>query len=698
MKFLFISVAYGLRLRNQTEANPIRRVVNMLQAMRTKCEEEGLKEEKLFKNFQCYCKSNKGELTKSIADAEAKITQLDTQVSEDSAAKAALDEELRNHKADRADAQEALAGATKIRNKDAETYAKESGDTGTNVAALGKAIDAISRGLAGGAFLQAYTTEGKILQHLITSIKLGEVDRESLTAFLSNSSEAPGSSEILGILKEMKDEMSRDHKDLIETEENAIKTFNDLKSAKNKEIAAATRAIEKKTQRSGELAVKIVEGKNDVKDTTEALSEDEQFQLNLRRDCGTRETEYNERVKIRAEEIVALQETIKILNDDDALDLFNKTLPKPRSVALLQEKTTYKSLKERASNILAEASSVFKNTGIDLISLALRGKKADFSKVLKMIDDMVTLLGTEQNEDDEHREYCNKEFDSADDKHKEITRRIQDLTHEKTEETNASNQLAKEIAALQAGITALDKSVAEATEQRKNEHAEYLESSYNNQAALDLIAFAKNRLNKFYNPKLYVEPPARELTEEERVFSNFGGEVAHAASTGIAGTDIGKATFLQVRRGAPPPPPETFGAYSKKSSENGGVMAMIDVLSNDLKKEMAVAETEEKESQQDYEELMRDSYKKRAADTKSITTKEQAKSEADSVAQTASENLDSSNQELYATKEYISNLHKSCDFLIENYDFRKEARATERDALKKAKAVLKGADYSFMQK
>merc|ERR1711915_220039 len=186
---------------------------------------------------------------------------------------------------------------------------------------------------------------------------------------------------------------------------------------------------------------------------------------------------------------------------------------------------------------------------------------------------------------------------SADGKHKEITRRIQDLTHEKTEETNASNQLAKEIAALQAGITALDKSVAEATEQRKNEHAEYLESSYNNQAALDLIAFAKNRLNKFYNPKLYVEPPARELTEEERVFSNFGGEVAHAASTGIAGTDIGQATFLQVHRGAPPPPPETFGAYSKKSSENGGVMAMIDVLSNDLKKEMAVAETEEKESQ-----------------------------------------------------------------------------------------------------
>merc|ERR1712137_1508863 len=104
-----------------------------------------------------------------------------------------------------------------------------------------------------------------------------------------------------------------------------------------------------------------------------------------------------------------------------------------------------------------------------------------------------------------------------------------------------------------------------------------------------------------------------------------------------------------------------------------------------------------KNSQEEYEELMADSQKKRAADSKSITTKEQAKAEADSVAETATENLNSSNQELYATKEYIANLHKSCDFLLENYDFRKTARATEIDALKKAKAVLKGADYSFLQ-
>jgi len=667
--------------------------------MQKKCEEEGRKEEDLYEKFVCYCKTNSGELTQSIADAQTKISQLETQVTEDTAAKAQLDEELKNHKSDRAEAQQALAGATKIREKDAATYAKNESDLSTNIRALGKAVDALEKGLSGGAFMQggSMSREGVTLRKLATTANLSDIDRESITAFLSNSATAPGTSEIVGILKEMKDEMERDHKDLVAAEDAAIAQFAELKAAKNKEIAAATRAIEKKTQRSGELAVKIVEGKNDLEDTQEALSEDEQFKVNLKKDCAHKEQEQNERVKTRAEEIQALSETIKILNDDDALDLFNKTLPKPRAVALLQQRVTKENLQARARDILKNASSTFKNVQLDLISMALRGKKVDFSKVLKMIDDMVGVLGTEQKDDDEHREYCNKEFDTSDDKQKEIERRIEDLTHEREEAQTSSKTLAKEIAALQAGIKALDKSVAEATEQRKAEHAEYVETQANNQAAVDLISFAKNRLNKFYNPKLYKPPPPRELTEEERIYSNFGGDVPTAAPTGIAGTGIGQATFIQLRKGAPPPPPETFGAYSKKSEESGGVIAMIDMLTNDIKKDMTQGESEEKNSQEEYEELMADSQKKRAADSKSITTKEQAKAEADSVAETATENLNSSNQELYATKEYIANLHKSCDFLLENYDFRKTARATEIDALKKAKAVLKGADYSFLQ-
>jgi len=678
-------------------ANPIRKVVNLLQAMQKKVEEEGEKEEELYEKFVCYCKKNTGELTQAIAEAQTKIAQLETQVKEDTAAKDQVDEELRNHKQDRESAQNSLKAATQQRAKENEQYVKESGETGQNVEALKKAITAIRTGLAGGAFLQ--TQAGEVLKKLVISSRsLSDTDRESVSAFLSNSSAAPGSNEIVGILDEMKDEMARDLNGIVEAEEQAVKAFEALAAAKRKEIAAATNAIEQKTQRSGELAVKIVEGKNDLEDTIESLSEDEQFQVNLRKSCATKEQEVKERNKTRAEELQAIAETIKVLNDDDALDLFKKTLPSPGK-SFLQQETSLKEVKEKAINIINSLKQTYKSPQLDFISLALKGKKVDFTKVVKMVDDLVEVLGEEQKEDDAHKEYCNKEFDTADDNKGAHKRRIESLTHDIEEASTASKNLAGEIKVLQDGIAALDKSVAEATETRKSEHEEYVKTSRENQTAVELIAFAKNRLNKFYNPKLYKAPPPQELSEEERVYSNYGGEMAPtAAPGGIAGTGIG--AFVQLHShsvAAPPPPPETFGAYAKKSGESGGVLALMDMLSNDLKKDMQQAEFEEKDSQKEYEELMVDSQKKRGADSKLITTKSAAKAEADSMVQTANENLTSANQELYLTNQYIADLHKSCDFLLENYDFRQAARAQERDALVKAKAVLQGADYSFLQ-
>merc|ERR1719454_2182862 len=131
---------------------------------------------------------------------------------------------------------------------------------------------------------------------------------------------------------------------------------------------------------------------------------------------------------------------------------------------------------------------------------------------------------------------------------------------------------------------------------------------------------AKNRMNKFYNPSLYKAPPKRELTEEERITLNMGGTLAPTeAPGGIAGTGV--TALISDHRGAPPPPPETFGAYSKKSEESNGVMAMMDAMVADLDKEMQEADVEEKDAQAEYETMMKESTEKRATDSKSITQK-----------------------------------------------------------------------------
>merc|ERR550517_1712048 len=158
--------------------------------------------------------------------------------------------------------------------------------------------------------------------------------------------------------------------------------------------------------------------------------------------------------------------------------------------------------------------------------------------------------------------------------------------------------LTDEIAALTAGIIDLDKSVAEATENRKEENEEYKALMAADTAAKELLAFAKNRLNKFYNPSLYIAPPKRELSAGDRVYENMGGELTTAAPGGIANTGI--AGFAQVKvhdHVAPPPPPATWDAYSKKTEESAGVIGMIDLLIKYLDKEMTEAKTDEKDGQ-----------------------------------------------------------------------------------------------------
>merc|ERR1719424_2058655 len=194
-----------------------------------------------------------------------------------------------------------------------------------------------------------------------------------------------------------------------------------------------------------------------------------------------------------------------------------------------------------------------------------------------------------------------------------------------------------------------------------------------NTACKGLIGVAKNRLNKFYNPKLYKAPPKRALTEEERITLNMGGTLAPtAAPGGIAGTGI---SLVQVvahqNKEAPPPPPATWDAYSKKSEESGGVMSMMDMLVADLDKEMQEMDVEEKDAQAEYETFMQDSANKRALDSASIAEKSSAKADSEAELEHANQEKRTKTAEAMAKAEEIAALHQECDWLVANFEARK---------------------------
>jgi len=681
----------------------------MLQMLQAKVEAEGKTEKELFEKFICYCKTSGGDLDKSIEAAEDKIESTGAEIRADSEKKDQTKADLKEHTDSRDEAKATMDKATAMRKKEASAFAKVESDSNTNLAALAKAIPAIEQGM-GGSFLQTNAAE-TVRNYVMEKATLPDETRTEMLSFLSGEAGyAPASGQIVGILKTMNDEMTKTLNDATAAENDAIQNYEALMAAKGKEVATLQKQIEEEMRRVGELEAKLAGAENDLEDTQESLAEDQKFKQELKDSCDSKAADWEVIKKTRSEELAALAETIKVLNDDDALELFKKTLP-GASMSFVQVQVSRSALRARASESVeaaraAAAKGMFgAQPQLDFLSLALKGKKIEFGKVIALVDDLVVNLKKEQVEDDSKKEYCEAEIDKTEDKVKQLQNAMADSETAIEEMKGSIQQLVAEILALESGIIALDKSVAEATSNRKDENADYKHLIESDSTAKELLAFAKNRLNKFYNPKLYKPPPARDLTEEERITVNLGGDVPTQAPTGIAGTNIGTATFVQLLasarragKAAPPPPPATFDAYSKKSQEGNGVIAMIDLLVADLDKEMQEAKVDETNAQQNYEKMMSESGEKRAADSKSITDKSAEKGSTQEALETEQNSHKDSTQELMETDKVLGGLHGECDWLLKYFDARREARAGEVDALGAAKAALSGADFSLLQR
>jgi peptidoglycan hydrolase CwlO-like protein len=668
--------------------------------MQKRVTEEGEKEKALFDKFMCYCKTGAGSLGKSIQDAETKIPQLESDIKAGGAEKAQLEGDIVQHKADRKEAEKTMAEAKAIREKTAAAFEKEQSEQKADATAMGKAVASLEKGA--GGFLQ--TPAAAVLRRLVVSADLSLETRDTLTSFLSEGSNdedddsyAPQSGEITGILKQMKETMEKTMVQGAADEQTSIKDFDSLTAAKTKEAEALTKALETKMARVGEVGVELVSKDEDLDDTGKSLVEDKNVLSNLDKKCKTKAAEYEEIEKTRGEELIALSDTIKLLNDDDALELFKKALP---ASSFLQLQVTSKETLFRARQAL-RASFGVRDYRLDLISMSMRGKKVSFDKVLGMVDDMIGLLKKEQVDDDKKKAYCEKEFDKVEDEKKDLKRAKSDMEKTIEDEKEIIATLVEEISNLEAGIKALDKSVAEATENRKAQNSAYVEELAANNAAIQLIGMAKNRMNKFYNPKLYRAAPKRELGEADRITVNMGGTLAPtAAPGGIAGTDIMALTetdeapsLVQVSAHFQAHQAPSFSAY-QKGADSSGVLAMMDVLIKDVEKEVAEMQTEEKFDQEGYEIFMSDSAKKRALDAKSVAEKEATKADTAAKMQKHIQEEKAIVGEQKANTEYDYGLHQECDWLLQNFDMRKSARAGEADSLSKAKAVLNGADYS----
>jgi len=406
-------------MQMQTGANPIRKVVNLLQGLRKEAEKEGALARKAFDKALCFCTTNDAKTTTEIEDATARVSALTATIKELEGSNAQLKSEIADLESEIGEDQKSVDEATKVRKDEAGQYAAESMDLKTNIAAVQQAVEALKKGLS------LIQSDGSLPDALVAHMKpaLSKVaaaaqggDRDMIASFMQGGTQAGSADQILGILEQMLDNFKENLGSSTKEEEGALTEYNNLMEGKTAELKAAKAEAEEKKGRMAMQVQKKADAEEDLEDTNATLEASTTFLANLRKKCADQKKEFEESERLRAEEVSAIQDTIKILNDDDALDMFKKTLPSPE---LVQESnsdavaTAFVQLRAKKANSYEKfygKAAVFTQTQSTAL---MRMSASKFDKLKKMVSKMVNTMVVDQKEDDKQLAWCKMETETV---------------------------------------------------------------------------------------------------------------------------------------------------------------------------------------------------------------------------------------------------------------------------------------------
>merc|ERR1719271_1398459 len=642
----------------------------MLQQLQKDMEED----EEIYDKIACWCTTNDKAKTKAIGDAEAKIEALTSRIEELSALSARLSTEIANLEKEVAGLEEALEQAKAIREKEIAEFQAEEKDLLESIAALGAAIEVLGKHHT--SLLQVPTThvlsvaatlQRELGKHrdLLDGV-LTQGQRRAVAAFVQQPKDffdatptfkqayAPQSGQIFGILKQMKETFETNLADAQKEEQAAQKAYEELKAAKEAEIGAAKESIAKKTAELADTDEKLAAAKEDLEDTKASMSADMKYLEMLKEKCSMTDKEWEERQKTRQLEIQAVSKAIAILSADDAHDTYTRTF----NTALVQTQSKKDSaLRSKASQLLKAVAQ--KLNSPRLATLALRVRLDAFTRVKKAIDDMIAQLMQEKEAEVKHKDFCVDELDKNRLETEKKEREKTDLLAHIEDLTMTIDTLTKEIETLKAEIADLQLQLKRAGEDREKESREFQLTVADQRATNKLVTAAITVLEGFYGKK---------------------ASLLHLQSK---------------QEPVGPPPPPGFKSYEKNKT-SGGVMGLMRQIIEDAKAMEAEAIKGEEDAQAAYEALVKDTNASINQKAKERIDKSaiKAKTEQDKV--DAEANLDSVNGELDELANYKAELHKSCDYVLNNFDIRQTARDEEVEALKQAKAILSGSKFSAL--
>lgn len=682
---------------------PVTRVVNLLKEMQQTIKTEQDEDEELFHKLGCWCNDNSYEKDGAIEAGEEKIKELEATIESLTSKIEELKTTLKELRAQLATDKADLAEATALREKEAKAFHGGELDSIQAIENMKAALTVLMKHhekgsepastVAGGAVFKSerdswslisVKTDTKRNDHLIHYLEdfmrrngFESQDEQPSSRFLQQEQpHATGwsdddaavvkramqcassflqnhegyypayqaqSGEIVGILKQLKEEMEGDLSESQKKEQAAASAFNELRAAKTDQIESAEKMEEEKEDDLANSENALAEAKEDLEQEKKTLAENQKFLKNLKELCTDADKNFQARKAMRLKEIQAVSETIGILTADDARDAMSGTYN------FLQESAGRSSNKRQmAATALREAAA--KHRDPRLSALATSVELDAFTKVKKAIDDMITMLKKQMEDEVKKSDYCKAEL-------QENEMSIAKTTDEKASLEAHSAKLSEDIKALEEAIAAANAEIAQlrvnlqrASEDRLTANVDFQKTVADQTMTVEVLKKALTRLAKFYDESL-----------------------------------------LQKTAKQTPPVPQM--EYTK-SAGSAGVMQMIEKLITEAKELIADSMKEEQSAQAGYESTVADTNDSVAALQAEITSKTKAKVAATKEKTETEADIADAVTELAGLNKYNAELHADCDYVLKNFDVRQKARGEEIEALQQAKQILSGANLS----
>merc|ERR1719247_3750671 len=471
----------------------------------------------------------------------------------------------------------------------------------------------------------------------------------------------------------------------VAAEEKAAEDFSTLMEAKTEQLDQAKQALLDKSGENGARGEALATSEAEKKDLEGQNERDTKFLADTKATCEKKADEWSERKRLRAGEIASIQEAIGILRSDDARDTFNRSFKSQGFLQLqavvdhseqqreARKKTALAALRRAVAHSTDERlAGVTTELAMTVLAKAKEDPPAEineadpFKEVLEAIDKLISDLEAEEKADLETKEQCEKERGENAQKAKMAAKKI-DTNTETIDRLTAQIEAAlKQVQEIQGKVNTTKDEMEDASRQREDKTKEWSSADAADTKAAELVDAAIGVLTKFRQDE------GLDLMLVRRV---------------------GQEPVAQPGEAPAPPPSADFSASTK--GEHQGIVAIMEMVRDDIIKDQKKAKAEEDEAAERHATFISDCEASIKSMEETIADLEGGVA-ADESSRTDEETTKATNQEeLKATLAFLKDIAPGCDFMAVNFETRLTNRQAEMDGLKKAKAILNGADFGF---